>query len=64
MPPAISDHDPLSHLDTFSKAAELGSFTAAARGLGITQAAISQRVQTLERALDVCCLTGKADAFL
>jgi DNA-binding transcriptional LysR family regulator len=43
----------LPHLETFSKAAELGSFTGAARALGVTQAAISQRIQALERALGV-----------
>lgn len=43
----------LPHLETFSKAAELGSFTAAARSLGLTQAAVSQRVQALEQFLDL-----------
>ncbi len=43
----------LPHLETFSRAAELGSFTGAARALGLTQAAVSQRIQALERALDV-----------
>lgn len=42
----------LPHLETFSKAAELSSFTAAAKALRLTQAAVSQRVQALERALD------------
>jgi DNA-binding transcriptional LysR family regulator len=42
----------LPHLDTFSKAAELSSFTGAARALRLTQAAVSQRMQTLEKALD------------
>lgn len=41
----------LPHLNTFSTAAELGSFTAAAKALGLTQAAVSQRVQALEKAL-------------
>lgn len=41
----------LPHLATFAEAAERGSFTAAARHLGITQAAVSQRVQQLEVAL-------------
>src|SRR5262245_2252488 len=41
----------LPHLDTFVKAAELNNFTAAARALGLTQAAISQRIQALEQAL-------------
>jgi DNA-binding transcriptional LysR family regulator len=42
----------LPHLQTFATAAELGSFSAAARALGLTQAAISQRLQTLEKALE------------
>jgi DNA-binding transcriptional LysR family regulator len=41
----------LPHLETFAKAAELSSFTAAARALGLTQAAISQRIQALEQVL-------------
>jgi DNA-binding transcriptional LysR family regulator len=43
----------LPHLGTFSKAAELSSFTAAAKCLGLTQAAVSQRIQALEKMLDV-----------
>jgi DNA-binding transcriptional LysR family regulator len=43
--------EPLPHLETFAEAAERGSFTAAARHLGITQAAVSQRVQQLEASL-------------
>jgi DNA-binding transcriptional LysR family regulator len=45
--------DQLPHLETFAKAAELSSFTAAAQALGLTQAAVSQRVQALERTLGV-----------
>jgi DNA-binding transcriptional LysR family regulator len=45
------DTDLLPYLDTFARAAELNSFTAAARALGLTQAAVSQRVQALERDL-------------
>src|SRR6516165_5282363 len=41
----------LPHLQTFAKAAELGSFTRAATELALTQAAVSQRIQTLEKAL-------------
>jgi DNA-binding transcriptional LysR family regulator len=44
--------DQLPHLETFAKAAELSSFTAAARALGLTQAAVSQRVQALEQVLN------------
>jgi DNA-binding transcriptional LysR family regulator len=47
------DLDQLPHLETFAHAAELSSFTAAARSLGLTQAAVSQRVQALEKLLDV-----------
>jgi DNA-binding transcriptional LysR family regulator len=43
--------EPLPHLETFSKAAELGSFTSAAKALKLTQPAVSQRVQVLERLL-------------
>ncbi len=42
---------PLPHLDTFVEAAERGSLSATARHLGLTQAAISQRVAQLELAL-------------
>lgn len=41
----------LPHLETFAKAAELNSFTAAGKALGLTQAAISQRIQALEKVL-------------
>jgi len=41
----------LPHLETFAKAAELTSFTGAARALRLTQAAVSQRVQALEKTL-------------
>src|SRR4051794_5619399 len=43
----------LPHLDTFTKAAELSSFTGAAEALGLTQGAISQRIQKLEQVLGV-----------
>ncbi len=43
----------LPHLETFVEAAERSSFTAAARALGLTQAAVSQRIHVLERELDV-----------
>src|SRR6266849_10976629 len=42
----------LPYLKTFSKAAELSSFTAAAKALRLSQAAVSQRVQALEKTLD------------
>jgi LysR family transcriptional regulator, low CO2-responsive transcriptional regulator len=41
----------LPHLETFSKAAELSNFTGAAKALGLTQAAVSQRIQVLEASL-------------
>jgi DNA-binding transcriptional LysR family regulator len=41
----------LPHLETFSKAAELTSFTGAARVLRLTQASVSQRMQVLEKML-------------
>lgn len=41
----------LPHLATFSKAAELSSFTGAAKALRISQASVSQRVQALEKVL-------------
>jgi DNA-binding transcriptional LysR family regulator len=47
------DTEQLPFLDTFVKAAELSSFTATAHSLGLTQAAISQRIQTLESHLGV-----------
>jgi DNA-binding transcriptional LysR family regulator len=47
-PPDDSRPAELPHLATFAKAAERGSFTAAAADLGITQAAVSQRIAVLE----------------
>jgi DNA-binding transcriptional LysR family regulator len=43
----------LPHLETFAKAVELNSFTAAGRALDLTQAAVSQRIQALEKTLGV-----------
>lgn len=48
---AESESMPLPYLETFSKAAELGNFTAAAKELGLTQAAVSQRIHALEKIL-------------
>ena len=45
------DTDPLPHLETFAEAAERSSFTAAARALRLTQAAVSQRIAALEEDL-------------
>jgi len=47
------DTEQLPYLDTFAKAAELNSFTAAGRALGLSQAAVSQRIHALEQALGV-----------
>ncbi|MBI3863069.1 MAG: LysR family transcriptional regulator [Planctomycetia bacterium] len=41
----------IPHLETFSKAAELSSFTGAAKALHLTQAAVSQRVHVIEKML-------------
>jgi DNA-binding transcriptional LysR family regulator len=43
----------LPHLDTFALAAEVNSFTVAARSLRLTQAAVSQRIHALEQVLGV-----------
>jgi DNA-binding transcriptional LysR family regulator len=45
--------EPLPYLDTFVTAAECGSFSAAARALDVSQAAVSQRVHALEAHLGV-----------
>ncbi len=50
----------LPHLSTFVRAAEQGSFTAAAVALGITQAAVSQRMAALEGALRVSLFDRRA----
>jgi DNA-binding transcriptional LysR family regulator len=44
---------PLPYLETFSTAAECSCFTRAAAQLGLTQAAVSQRMRALEQALGV-----------
>ncbi len=46
-----SEGSELPNLTTFALAAERGSFTAAAKDLGLTQAAVSQRIQALEKTL-------------
>jgi DNA-binding transcriptional LysR family regulator len=45
------DAEPLPHLGTFAIAAERSSFSAAARELALSQAAVSQRIQQLETQL-------------
>ena len=52
--------DQLPHLETFARAAELSCFTAAARALGLTQAAVSQRIQALEGVLGVSLFQRRA----
>ncbi len=56
--------DQLPHLETFAEAAEHSSFTAAARALGLTQAAISQRISALEKAAGVALFQRKAGHVL
>src|SRR5262245_34741684 len=51
---------PLPHLETFALAAEAGSFTAAARALGVTQAAVSGRIAALEHEMGVALFTRQA----
>lgn len=54
----------LPHLETFSVAAELSSFTGAAKALGLTQAAVSQRIQALEKTLDKSLFTRRGGRVL
>src|SRR5262245_38362961 len=44
-------NEQLPYLETFARAAELSSFSAAAQSLGISQSAVSQRIQALEQVL-------------
>jgi DNA-binding transcriptional LysR family regulator len=50
----------LPHLTTFVRAAERASFTSAAADLGITQAAVSQRIANLEKDLRVSLFDRRA----
>ena len=50
----------LPHLATFVRAAEEGSFTAAAAVLGVTQAAVSQRIAALEGELRLSLFDRRA----
>ena len=50
----------LPHLSTFVRAAEQASFTAAASQLGISQAAVSQRIAALEKELRVSLFARRA----
>jgi DNA-binding transcriptional LysR family regulator len=58
------DPDHIPHLETFARAAELSSFTAAARSLGLTQAAVSQRIAALEQDLGVALFHRRAGRVL
>lgn len=49
----------LPHLATFALAAETCSFTAAAKSLRLTQSAVSQRIQELERSLKTQLFTRR-----
>ena len=57
---ACSDFAELPHLATFAAVAERGSFTATAAHLGVTQAAVSQRIAALEKALHVSLFDRRA----
>ena len=48
-----SSMQPLSHLESFVQSAESGSFSAAARRMGLTPAAVSKNVARLEANLSV-----------
>jgi len=63
---ATSDPEPLElpYLETFSEAAELSSFTKAAKALGLTQASVSQRVQALEKALGTALFSRQGGRVL
>lgn len=54
----------LPHLETFAKAAELSSFTGAAKALRLTQAAISQRIQALEKSFQKSLFERRAGRVL
>jgi LysR family transcriptional regulator, glycine cleavage system transcriptional activator len=51
MPPAVASRQNWESLRVFAACAERGSFTAAAEELGLTQAAVSQRIAQLEQRL-------------
>jgi DNA-binding transcriptional LysR family regulator len=54
------DFAELPHLATFAAVAERGSFTATAAQLGVTQAAVSQRIAVLEKELHVSLFNRRA----
>ena len=57
---ADSEFAELPHLATFVAVAERVSFTAAAADLGVTQAAVSQRIAVLEGQLRVSLFDRRA----
>jgi LysR family transcriptional regulator, low CO2-responsive transcriptional regulator len=57
---AASDFAELPHLATFAAVAERGSFTGTAAHLGVTQAAVSQRIAVLEKELHVSLFNRRA----
>ena len=59
-PSSSSGVPDLPHLGTFAQAAELGSFTAAAVELGVSQLAVSQRIAALKRQLKVSLFQWRA----
>jgi DNA-binding transcriptional LysR family regulator len=59
-PPPTPTPAELPHLATFASAAEHASFTAAASALGITQAAVSQRIAILEKQVRISLFNRRA----
>ena len=64
MDPDHAAGEQLPYLETFSKAAELSNFTAAGKALGMTQAAVSQRIHALEQALGVALFRRRGGRVL
>jgi LysR family transcriptional regulator, low CO2-responsive transcriptional regulator len=60
VPSTSSGPRELPYLATFARAAERGSFTDAANDLGVTQAAVSQRIASLEKELRVSLFIRQA----
>lgn len=54
----------LPHLETFAKVAELNSFTATGRALGLSQAAVSQRIHMLEQVLGTSLFERRSSRVL
>lgn len=60
MPGNKIDRLPLEWIRVFEAAGRAGSFTAAAQEIGLTQAAVSQRIKNLEQILGVSLFSRKA----